>query len=157
MINFLSIARDVAIIALLVGAYMTGRDAGKHNIMAKWEAERAAQLQQLANAQAAQGEAFSTTVIKLAEADKEKDNAMDVLHRDYAGLLARVQSHPDRPAVMPATTTAASDQQITSGATGAQLYRADGAFLAGEAARADELRIALQTCYKQYDVAAGVK
>ena len=34
---------------------------------------------------------------------------------------------------------------------GSKLFREDGIFLAREAARADEIRVALDACYKQYD------
>jgi hypothetical protein len=34
---------------------------------------------------------------------------------------------------------------------GSKLFREDGIFLAREAARADEIRIALESCYKQYE------
>ena len=41
--------------------------------------------------------------------------------------------------------------QITQFATGQQLYAEDAEFLIREAARADTIRIALQSCYAQYD------
>jgi hypothetical protein len=60
--------------------------------------------------------------------------------RDAA--FASLRDRAERPAV-PASGGAASSCQ---GATGASLSRSDATFLAGEAARADELRAALERC-----------
>jgi uncharacterized protein HemX len=44
-----------------------------------------------------------------------------------------------------------SDATHCKGTTGAELSREDAEFLAGEAARADKLRSALNACYQQYE------
>jgi hypothetical protein len=43
------------------------------------------------------------------------------------------------------------DGQTSKFCDGSQLFREDGIFLAREAARADEVRVALDACYKQYE------
>lgn len=67
----------------------------------------------------------------------------------HAAAIASLQQRPERkPANPGGVPTAGSTCQ---GSTGAELSRQDGGFLAGEAARADELRTALGACYKAYD------
>ncbi len=63
-----------------------------------------------------------------------------VLNRQLA-LIDELRNRPER-AVNPTTCT---------GATGAELSRTDAGFLAGEAARAERQRNALEACYTQYD------
>lgn len=63
-----------------------------------------------------------------------------VIARQLA-LIDELRNRPER-AVNPTTCT---------GATGAELSRPDAGFLAGEAARADRQRNALEACYAQYD------
>jgi hypothetical protein len=45
----------------------------------------------------------------------------------------------------------AEARPAAAGCTGKELYRPDGEFLAGEAARADETRVLLKQCREQYE------
>ena len=74
---------------------------------------------------------------------KEKDNEIKAITSRLNSTLSELRQRQDR-AVPSSTGTC-------QGATGAELSRQDGEFLAREAARADRLRSALEQCYKQYD------
>lgn len=71
------------------------------------------------------------------------------LAADLARLTDSLRNRPQRPAGGDLPTSAPSGLACT----GAQLYRADGEFLAREAARADETRLQLAECRARYDAA----
>lgn len=79
--------------------------------------------------------------------DKEAQDAAEKLVADYATVIASLLHRPERPADSGSSPPSGS----ALACTGTQLYREDGEFLAGEAARADRLRIQLQRCQQIYD------
>lgn len=83
-----------------------------------------------------------------------QDEEIKSINTRYAVAVASLRNRPEvrSTSVSPATNAAGNAE----GATGLQLSGPDGRFLAGEAARADTLRSALQTCYKDYDAARDV-
>lgn len=92
-----------------------------------------------------------------AAADKlreTKDAEIRTVNARLAATLAELRSRPSRPAP-DATGQGSEAQPPASGGTGAQLYREDAEFLAREAARADEIRAALQQCTALYDEVTG--
>jgi hypothetical protein len=89
-----------------------------------------------------------------ATADKlkeTKDAQIRTINARLAATLVELRNRPARPAAIPDTTQAAVAQPPATGGTGAFLYREDAEFLAREAARADEIRAALQQCTAQYE------
>ena len=73
--------------------------------------------------------------------DRQRDEIKTLnigLERTLGELRQRPARLPDPPAAC-------------QGTTGAELSRQDAEFLAREAARADKLRISLETCYQQYE------
>lgn len=85
---------------------------------------------------------------------QEKENEKIRIAAERDALAISLRNRPDRPTARPGATTPVA--AACPGATGAELYRADGEFLAGEAARADNLRAALGQCYAQYEAARAV-
>ncbi len=71
---------------------------------------------------------------------------VSTVRRNLDIALDSLRSRPDRPAGMP--EAARTDCE---GGTGAELFRPDAEFLAREAARADDVRAGLQTCYDHVD------
>lgn len=90
---------------------------------------------------------------RFANIDQRTNDETIALALRVRALERELQHRPERPA-------AGAGAGVPGGAgtalacTGAQLYRADAAFLAGEAARADALRIQLADCRARYDAAA---
>ena len=82
-----------------------------------------------------------------AEVDKlrkDKNAEINAINAKLFATLNELRSRPSR-------AEAASNGQSISGRTGLSLYAEDSAFLIGEAARADKLRVELKACYAQYD------
>jgi hypothetical protein len=120
-------------------------------VQQEWDKERAAQEAAYAQAQA---EARTKEQELQANADairQEKDREIRNLNARTTALTNSLRDRSERPtteaSTLPSTTTNGS---TATGCTGKELYRPDGEFLAREAARADELRILLRQCYKQY-------
>ena len=71
----------------------------------------------------------------------EKDAQIKAINDQLVDAISQLRKRPSR-------TAEASNGQSCNG-TG--LYAEDAEFLVREAARADQIRVALQSCYKQYD------
>lgn len=79
-----------------------------------------------------------------ASADKiriEKDAQIKAINNQLVDAVSELRKRPSR-------TLDTADRKSCNGAS---LYAEDAEFLVREAARADEMRVALQSCYKQYD------
>lgn len=83
----------------------------------------------------------------IIEATNARDRANEATSRRLLAMLDGLRDRPERPAV---PSSGGADGQAGPG-TGANLYREDGEFLAGEAARADKLRAELARCYAAID------
>jgi len=79
-----------------------------------------------------------------ADADqirKDKDAQIKNINSQLVDAVSELRKRPSR------TAEAGNGQSCN----GASLYAEDAEFLVREAARADEIRVALDACYKQYD------
>lgn len=79
-----------------------------------------------------------------ADADKirtDKDAQIKVINSQLVDAISQLRSRTSRTAE---TTNG-------KGCNGASLYAEDAEFLVREASRADEIRVGLEACYKQYD------
>ena len=83
---------------------------------------------------------------------KEKNAKIQTLNARVASLTRSLQHRPNRPepSGVPNSTRI---EESKLGATGTQLYREDGEFLAREAARAEVIKEELLGCYRSYDEA----
>lgn len=141
-----------AILALLAFTHLSVYRAGKSSVQAAWDKERAAVALAVA---AAEGRARAAEQALQAAANqhqRDKDETIRALNGRHRAIVERLRERPARPAAggMP---VAAGTTESAAGCTGAGLHREDGEFLAGEAARADQLRAELSACYRQYDEA----
>lgn len=137
--------------------YKTGRTSGEQHIMSQWneakaEAERM-QKEELLKARQRE-QALQALTDRLRQ---EKRDEARRLAREYAADLERLRNRPERPADSnpSVSETAAAGAGPATGCTGSELFRPDAAFLVGEAARADQLRIALGQCEAQYNELMG--
>jgi hypothetical protein len=71
----------------------------------------------------------------------EKDAQIKAINTQLVDAISELRKRPSR-------TEQTSNGQNCNGAS---LYAEDAEFLVREASRADEIRIALTSCYKQYD------
>ena len=78
------------------------------------------------------------------DADKirmEKDAQIKAINSQLVDAISELRKRPSR----------STETSYGKGCNGASLYAEDSEFLVREAARADEIRVALQACYKQYE------
>ena len=79
-----------------------------------------------------------------ADADKirtEKDAQIKAINDQLVDAISELRKRPSR-----------SEQTANGqGCNGSSLYAEDAEFLIREASRADQIRVALQACYSQYD------
>lgn len=129
-----------------------GHDLGMAEVQQKWDRERAAQEAEYAAAQVAAREKEQALQANADELRKEKDREIRDLTARAAALTNSLRERPSRPApeASPVPSTASAGCPVTT-CTGAGLSREDAEFLAGEAARADELRASLRQCLTQYE------
>ena len=73
---------------------------------------------------------------------KDKDAQINAINNQLANALIELRSRPSR------TNQSSNNGQNGTGAT---LFAEDAEFLIREATRADQIRTALDACYKQYD------
>jgi hypothetical protein len=73
---------------------------------------------------------------------KDKDAQINAINNQLADALVQLRNRPSR------TTQTSSNGQSGTGST---LFAEDAEFLIREATRADQIRVALQACYAQYD------
>lgn len=154
-------ARLLAVLALsaaLVGLYHWIRHGGivvgRAEVQSQWDAERLDIAKQ--TLRIIENNTRATQHLQ-AHADQGRKALREDLRRIAADLddaERRLRERPERPAdgggIVPSDPGAGG---TAAGATGAELYREDGRFLAGEAARADQLRAALRACYADYRAA----
>lgn len=129
-------------------AYSKGRQSGMQEVQTLWIAERAAIREAQAEEMMKARQREEALKALLARQRKEHRNEVDRIVREYSALADSLRDRPERPAEGAGGVPASADAgtEPAAGCTGAQLYRPDGVFLAGEAARADQLRVALAAC-----------
>jgi hypothetical protein len=79
-----------------------------------------------------------------ADADqirKDKDAQIKVINNQLVDAVSELRKRPSRTA----------ETSNGKSCNGASLFAEDAEFLVREAARADEVRVALDACYKQYE------
>jgi hypothetical protein len=79
-----------------------------------------------------------------ADADqirKDKDAQIKVINNQLVDAVSELRKRPSRTA----------ETSNGKSCNGASLFAEDAEFLVREAARADEIRVSLEACYKQYD------
>jgi len=78
------------------------------------------------------------------EIRRSKNAQIEAINSQYVDAISELRKRSSR-------AQAATTGQTTAGTTGTTLFAEDAEFLIREATRADKIRIALDSCYKQYD------
>jgi hypothetical protein len=137
-----------ALVALSIFyVYHQGKKAGEYRIQSLWDAEKLlisnAQKEQAAKAREVEQELQA----QLASQRVEHEDEVRRIVRNHNALVNSLRNRTERPeSVADVPEDSPFELQPLTGCTGKELYREDGTFLVGEAARADQLRIALQAC-----------
>ena len=146
------IAGAVIAVALAgAGGYVKGTAHGKAEVQAAWDQEKAKLAEEYAKAQAAAREKEQQLQAQADQLREETNAKTQELAARAASLADSVRKRPERTA--PASTVSSTAGAVcpACSCTGATLPRPDAEFLVREAARADELRIALDACVRQYE------
>ena len=77
----------------------------------------------------------------------QKDAQIKVINTQLVDAISELRKRPSR----------ATETSNGKGCNGASLYAEDSEFLVREAARADEIRVSLAACYKQYESIKWIK
>jgi hypothetical protein len=88
---------------------------------------------------------------EITSIDSTKQNKIKDINRSSTGILNGLQQRPSR-ANQSDYSRDSCDAESPKASTGRELSREDAEFLAREATRADQLRLELDSCYKQYDL-----
>ena len=92
--------------------------------------------------------------IRKVEDDKQIQKAIDADRIN--DLVASLRNRPERRTSESNLPGDSCNCEATAGSTGAGLYKEDGIFLIGEAARAESVKVELLACYRQYDEVKSV-
>ena len=141
----------LAVAAAGAGGLYKGYELGMAEVQQAWDKEKAEQYAAYAAAQDVARQKEQALQAGADQLRQEKDREIRNLNARATALTNSLRDRPSR------TTTVASAVSDTTNAgcaptscTGAGLSKEDGEFLAGEAARADKLRLSLKQCQAQY-------
>lgn len=147
---YLILGAVLAIGAAAGGGYYSGRNSGMAEVQQAWDNEKTAQYAQYAKAMEESVEIQQQLQMGADKLRQEKDREIrDITARNTA-LANSLRDRQSRPTTNSSTVPGAASAG-SSACTGKDLYREDSEFLVGIAREADELRIALNQCYKQYN------
>lgn len=150
----ITVAAFLFMVCLVLGGYYSGKTAGKSIVQAKWDADKAESHKRFAETVAAYRTREQQISKEVNEITKEKNRAVNDLQQRVSVLADRVRQFAERPSV-PHAAQAAAHGENGRCHCGPVIYREDAEFLGKEAERADQLRISLLACERQYEAAAA--
>jgi site-specific recombinase len=130
------------------GGYYKGNSAGKAEVRAEWAQEKAEQYAEYAKGQEAARQKEQEMQAAADKLRREKDAQIKDINARATALSNSLRDRKERPAE---SSTVSGATRSCSGASGAELARRDGEFLAGYSADAARLQAALDQCVKQYN------
>jgi sugar (pentulose or hexulose) kinase len=141
-----------AVIAVAVAGgagYVKGSAHGKMVVQAEWDQEKAKLALEYAAAQAAAREKEQALQAQANQLREDANARIKDIDSRANKLVDSLRNRAERPATQAGAVSGAA--QSCSGASGAELDRRNGEFLAWYAADAARLASALDTCLKQYE------
>jgi hypothetical protein len=138
----------LAIGAAAGASFFAGAESGRAEVQQKWDN----QMRQLAEERAKEIELTREKEQNMQESAetirKEKDREIQQINARATALANSLRDRPERPSDKGAVS---GTTPACSGASGAELARRDGEFLAGYSADAAKLAKALELCTAQYE------
>ena len=141
----------LAIGAAAGGGYYKGNSAGKAEVQQIWDKEKAEQYAEYAKGQEAARQKEQQLQAQADRLRRDKDAEIRNINARATALANSLRDRNSRASETNSTTSTAGTGQAGPRCTGSELSREDAEFLAGEAARADSLRAALNQCIAQYE------
>lgn len=141
MLNWIKWAIVIGVISALATFHFVSLRNAKKAVEDKWIVEQIKKDAEYVK--------LNSQIVQSAlELEKEKNEEINKLNASVASLNDRLRNRPSRE-----TIVYRDAPRIEQACTGAELYREDGEFLAGEAARAERVRIERDYYYSQYEQA----
>lgn len=141
----------VGFVLAVSGAYTAGHwrgdSAGQAKVRQEWDQEKARAAEEYAKAMQAAREKEQALQAQADQLREESNAKLKEVSARADRLADSLRKRPERPSPGAVSNTA----QPCVGATGAQLARGDGEFLARYAADAARLQAALDQCVAQYE------
>ena len=137
------VAEILAIVIVAGLAYTKGGRDKFNELSAVWAEQQLTQARNFSGQLQAQREDLERMRLAEREKDVTYESRMRALSGERDRALYGLRNRASRDAGVPEACAADASQ---ARATGAELFREDGEFLVREAARADELRAALERC-----------
>lgn len=138
----------LAVGAAAGGGYYKGNSAGKAEVQADWAKEKAEQYAEYAKGQEAARAREQEMQQAADKLRREKDAQIRDINARATALTNSLRDRQERPSKDGSMSGTA---RSCSGASGAELAKGDGEFLAGYSADAARLQAALDQCVKQYN------
>lgn len=139
----------LALIAAFGGGYYQGNESGKASVQQKWDKENARLQAEYAENQRIAREKEQALQSSADKLRQEKDREIRNISARATALSNSLRDRAERPAQSGAVSGSASLGK--SGCTARELYREDSEVVVRFAREADELRLALNQCYAQYE------
>lgn len=140
----------LAIGAAAGASFFAGAESGRAEVQQKWDN----QMRQLAEDRAKELELTREKEQNMQQAAenirREKEREIQEISARATALSNSLRNRPERPERSSDKGTVPSTTPTCSGASGAELARRDGEFLAGYSADAAKLSKALEVCEAQY-------
>jgi hypothetical protein len=144
-----------ATLTLLAGsawyAYARGLETGRRQVEIQWQED--ARVRATAEGEEMMKAQQRERALQALLANQRKEHQREAarLAADYAAVIDSLHNRADRPGDGDVPKDAGVGTGNPGSCTGAELYLSDSRFLAGEAQRADQLRIALKSCIAAYN------
>ena len=138
----------LAVGAAAGGGYYQGNTAGRAVVQQAWDKEKAEQYAAYAKGQEAARAREQEMQQAADRLRREKDAEIRDINARTIALSNSLRDRQERPASNGAVSGA---PRSCAGASGAELAKGDGEFLAGYSADAARLQAALDQCVKQYN------
>jgi hypothetical protein len=138
----------LAIGAAAGGGYYQGNTAGRAVIQQAWDKEKAEQYAAYAKGQEEARKREQEMQQAADRLRREKDAEIRDINARTIALSNSLRDRQERPA---SNNSVSGVTRSCAGASGAELARRDGEFLAGYSADAARLQAALDQCVKQYN------
>jgi hypothetical protein len=138
----------LSIIAAFGGGYYKGNEDGQASVQQKWDKENARLQAEYAENQRLAREREQALALGAERLRQEKDREIRNINARATALTNSLRDRSERPAQSSAVS---GTTPACSGATGKELARGDGEFLARYAADAARNAAALDQCIRQYE------
>ncbi len=142
------IAGSVLAVVMAYGVgHWQGESAGQAKVQAKWDQEKAKLAEEYASNVATMRQQEQVMQGNADKLRQEKDREIKEINARATALSNSLRYRSERTESSNVSSTASS----CGGASGKELARGDGEFLAGYAADAARLQAALNQCLEQYE------